>query len=1392
MVIDAGATNNTIGGTAAGAGNVIAGNDGSGVAIDQGATDVLVAGNWIGTDRSGMAAVGNVQDGVYLNDAQGVTIGGTAAGASNLISGNHGDGIGLNGATTTGNLIQGNLIGTDNSGAAAIGNTGAGVNDIAAADNTIGGPVGGARNVISGNAEGVLITGPTTGILVAGNLLGTDATGTIAVGNKTEGIVVSGASSATIGGTTVLARNVISGNLADGVDVEGASVGTILQGNYVGVDQTGTQPLGNAGAGISVDAAPGTTIGGTAVGAGNVISANTGAGVSIYGGAAPGIAVLGNLIGTDKTGTVALGNKTGGLAVADPPGVVIGGTVGGARNVISGNAGAGVALVAGANGELVQGNLIGTDLTGSQPLGNGIGVLIDGGSFNNTIGGTAAGAGNTIAFSAGIGVDVDATAGAGNTIRLNSIFADAGLGIDLGGDGVTLNTPGGPHTGPNDDQNFPVFTALPSAGGTTTVTGTFNSTPNTTFALDFYTISSINASGHGEGRYVLGSAPLMTDPSGNASFSAPFTTPGPNVTWVSATATDPNGNTSEFSQEFGTNLPPTAVIGFTTRTVNEGGAIFFDGRGSSDPDGDPLTYSWSFGDGGMATGATAIHIYRQPGTFTASLTVDDGFGATNTAQATVIVLNVPPSFVPGSYEPPLVLPTPSPGDGYGEAVASVNEAVAVGARLDTGGGAVPAGAVYLYDTNPDDTGGLNSIHTYGQLLHVFTDPNPAAGDLFGASVAAVGNNLLIGAPGSSPTGPGDGAAYLFDANPDSPTFGALLATFTVPNPDAAHQAQFGASVASAGTNVVIGAPGQLGGTGEVFVFGGDPTQPTFGSLLLDIASPTAPAAAHFGASVSGRGIDVLVGAPLDNTAGPGAGAVYLFNGTTGALLQSFTNPHPAWPGFGSAVASVGPNVLVGAPQDGTAGAGAGAAFLFNGGTGTLMVSLVQPDGGGGGFGTSVAGSGTTAFVGAPGSNLGQADAGAAYLFDADPTSPTFGAAIAVVGAPTPQAASSFGEAVAFSNQALVVGAAGAPISGTTGTEATYVYQPGVPLSLSSRVAFANGSNDSVVLSGTFTDPGLLPISATINWGDGSPPTVLALPFGSYAFTAPHRYTDDSVARYSITATLADHYGGTSVSSVVVAVSDPAPAFAAPGLMLSSSSIHENDTVTLSGTIVSPGGIDANTVAIDWGDGSVLTSVVLPPGTFAFSVPHTYLNQPAGVASGVDAIHATVVDEDGKIGRASTSITVSNVAPQFTASNLSLSETTANENDVVTLNGQFTDPGTLDRHTVTIDWGDGSPPTVLLEQLGRVLASSPTPGLFTYSATHQYADNPPGLATDAYDIHVSVADDVSTTSADQFITVNTVPPTVRIESAGNVGAGTVSLTAAVTSRVRTTPRRWRGR
>ena len=416
---------------------------------------------------------------------------------------------------------------------------------------TIGGAVGGRRNVISGNAEGVMVTdAATTGTLVAGNLIGTDVKGTSAVPNLGGGIDLAGGTNATIGGTTSLAINVIAGNVGDGIDVAGDVTATLIQGNYIGVDLTGADPLSNSGDGVNVGAAAGITIGGSTQGAGNVISGNTGSGVSING-AAPGAIIQGNLIGPDVSATSGLGNAGFGVFITGTAGVIVGGSGMGDRNIISANAMAGIGLFADTTGTLIQGNLIGTDQSGANPLGNAIGIQIDGGSSDNTIGGSVAAAGNVIAFSTGIGVDVDATAGTGNEIRLNSIFSNKSLGISLGGgNAVVLNDSAG-HVGPNDYENFPVVTAVTSAAGTTTVAGTLSSTASTTFTLDFYTIASITTSGYGEGKYVLGSATVTTDGAGNATFSFPFPTPSTGAQFVTATATDSSGNTSEFSQEFG-------------------------------------------------------------------------------------------------------------------------------------------------------------------------------------------------------------------------------------------------------------------------------------------------------------------------------------------------------------------------------------------------------------------------------------------------------------------------------------------------------------------------------------------------------------------------------------------------------------------------------------------------------------------------------------------------------------------------------------------------------------------------------------------------------------------------------------------------------------------------
>ncbi len=993
--------------------------------------------------------------------------------------------------------------------------------------------------------------------------------------------------------------------------------------------------------------------------------------------------------------------------------------------------------------------------------------MIDGGSSNNTIGGTAAGAGNTIAFSTGTGVDVDATAGTGNEIRFNSIFSSTDLGIDLGGNGVTANNSAG-HVGPNNYQNFPVLTAVTSAGGVTTVTGTLNSTPASTFAIDFYTLSSLNASGYGEGRYVLGSASVMTDAMGNANFSFQFPNPTGQSRFVSATATDSSGNTSEFSRAFGFDIPPTASIGFTSISVNVGSAITFSGLKSTDSSGLPISYAWTFGDGDAATGPTPTHTYTALGTDTLTLTVSDGFGGENTATATVTVVDVPPVFTPNSFAPPLTFTTPSPGDGFGQSVAAVDGDVAIGAPYASGNG-----AVYFYDGLTTANQSV-STYNYGQLIHVFADPNPQPGDQFGASLAVVGNELVVGAPGSSLSGQGNGVAYVFDANNESTTFGEVLATLTIPNPGGMTNAQFGAAAGATDTNIVIGAPGYDLGTGEAYEFEGDTTLANFGELLREIPNPTSQAGSDFGAAVAGDGNNLIIGAPAVSLAGA-TGGVYLFDGTTWNLITSIANPDTSTTtGFGSAVAAVGSNILIGSPDDND---GAGATFLYEPpaapGPSTLLTVFVQPDGAGGNFGASVAGSQNTALVGAAGANLGTSDAGAVYVFDADPASPTFSDAIAAVQEPTPTSGAATGTAIGLDDGALI---AGAP-----GTGAVDLYQPTVPISLSSSTTFAIASYNSVIASATFMDANpSVPLTATINWGDGSPSTVIDLPVGSYAFSAPHDYTAFPASGfYTIGVTLVDPYGESAFAQTTVALGNPAPSFAAPGLVLSSTSIVEGGTVSASGTIKIPGGAGTSSVTLSWGDGSEPTTIILPAGQDSFSTTHTYLNNPGGVQSQNYTVVGTVTSQVGQVGYASAIVTVNKVAPQITAADLGLSATTVNEGDTITLDGQFNDPDAQSSYTVSIDWGDGSTRTSLSELDGQVVQSA-TPGLYTFSAAHEYLHTPPGDPTGgSYSIAVSVSDGVNTASSSTSVVVNILPPAVQIISSAAQGSGMITLSANVT-------------
>jgi len=386
--------------------------------------------------------------------------------------------------------------------------------------------------------------------LVECNHIGSDTAGTLALPNR-YGVLINSANN-TIGGTAPASRNLISGNDDAGIRIEDTDVGNITNlatgnvvlGNYIGTDVTGTVALPNQFPAVWLNGPAGNTIGGTAAGARNVISGNNDVGVSIYGN--PNT-VQGNFIGLDVTGTIALGNA-GGVLIQQGSGSLIGGVSAAARNVISGNGSFGVGIGGSASaGNFVLGNYIGTDASGSSDVGNSShGVEIGDGASNNTIGGTAAGAGNRISGNDSTGVQV--VSGTGNLISRNSIHSNTSLGIDLSPSGATANDAGDGDTGPNDLQNFPVLTSAVSGGGSTTIAGSLNSTPNASLELDFYSSPDCDPSTFGEGQTYLGSSTQTTDGSGNVSFSVTVGTGVSAGDQVSATATNGGSSTSEFSK----------------------------------------------------------------------------------------------------------------------------------------------------------------------------------------------------------------------------------------------------------------------------------------------------------------------------------------------------------------------------------------------------------------------------------------------------------------------------------------------------------------------------------------------------------------------------------------------------------------------------------------------------------------------------------------------------------------------------------------------------------------------------------------------------------------------------------------------------------------------------
>ncbi len=329
--------------------------------------------------------------------------------------------------------------------------------------------------------DGLRVESGANGVVIAGNWIGTAGTGTTGTGNGDDNIDLRGAN-AVIGGTGAADRNVINNAGDDGITINGA--GTSILGNYIGLDPDGATGGGNGDVGIALLAgASSTTIGGTSVAARNVISMNF-EGIEI---SAANNVVQGNYIGTDAGGTLNRGQRS-----SDAVEIISGGT-------------------------------------------------------NNLIGGTAAGAGNLIAFTQGGHDGVSVEAGSGNAVLGNRIHSNTGLGIDLANDGVTVNDGLQTAGQPNLLMDTPVFTSVALSGTTLTVAGYVGNTPSLPLfggaRVEIFR-SDNDPSGSGEGRAYLG----FQTADANGNFGGSLTVSGLSVgDRITGTATDGSNNTSEFS-----------------------------------------------------------------------------------------------------------------------------------------------------------------------------------------------------------------------------------------------------------------------------------------------------------------------------------------------------------------------------------------------------------------------------------------------------------------------------------------------------------------------------------------------------------------------------------------------------------------------------------------------------------------------------------------------------------------------------------------------------------------------------------------------------------------------------------------------------------------------------
>lgn len=502
-----------------------------------GAGGNAVEGCFIGTTADSLAPAGNGEGGLYVGlpnayagGSPNNRVGGTAPGTRNVISGNRMRDIGLYGNGTSGTVIQGNYIGLDRLGQAAV-------------------------------------WAPATFVI---------------------GIDIIGAPSTVVGGTTEATRNVIAGHPSAQITVVDGQ-GTTIQGNYFNTGSDGTSAVVNGGTVILVQRSSNVLIGGMQTGARNVIAGRgesplpsgtaMGWAVKVEGGS--NLTLAGNYIGTAADGRTIRPFSLEAVVLSGVTDAMIGGTALGSGNLINGFSIAGIGVDTGfpvptrSSTAVIQGNRIGVDVDGAvvpRPNDNYTAGIMTTLPSEVQIGGTTPGAGNVIASPGSAGVVFSANGRM--PILGNAIYGTSKLSID------GRNSPSfGPNANdPSDSdgiQNYPAITSVGARNGQMTVAGTLDSTPSTTFRVELFAGMTDPPSGRGEARRFLGAVDVTTDGSGIGRFATTLPVVAADEA-VSATATGPTSGTSEVSPP-AVPMPASILVTPTTglRTTEAGGTATF-------------------------------------------------------------------------------------------------------------------------------------------------------------------------------------------------------------------------------------------------------------------------------------------------------------------------------------------------------------------------------------------------------------------------------------------------------------------------------------------------------------------------------------------------------------------------------------------------------------------------------------------------------------------------------------------------------------------------------------------------------------------------------------------------------------------------------------------------